>query len=283
MEVRFEKSLHTYTKKVEELLLKKEAANNLMLGLLYRGFNNVDAYQEGVYLGLVEKDNNVIYAFMQTPPQHWILADVTGINEAVIDSILDFFHQEGVEVPSVVGPTDVTKAFVQGWTRRSGKAAQLEMNQFIYQLDHVNVTPQKNGNLIEATGEHRSLIAKWFYRFGQEANMYITRLKAENMAISYIENRSIYLWVVDGKPVSMANNSRKSKNGVTINSVFTPNKFKRNGYATSTVASLSSKLLNDGFKFCNLYTDAANPTSNRIYRRIGFYEVGTSIVFRFNE
>ncbi|OZU86959.1 GNAT family N-acetyltransferase, partial [Virgibacillus indicus] len=56
--------------------------------------------------------------------------------------------------------------------------------------------------------------------------------------------------------------------------------FKKKGYATSTVAHLSQKILDEGFQFCSLYTDSTNPTSNSIYKKIGYYEAGSSIVYK---
>jgi predicted GNAT family acetyltransferase len=47
------------------------------------------------------------------------------------------------------------------------------------------------------------------------------------------------------------------------------------------VAELSARLLREGRAFCFLYTDLSNPTSNRIYERIGYSRVCESgeIVF----
>jgi predicted GNAT family acetyltransferase len=42
------------------------------------------------------------------------------------------------------------------------------------------------------------------------------------------------------------------------------------GYATAVVADLASLILSEGREFCALYADLANPTSNKIYREIGF-------------
>ena len=39
------------------------------------------------------------------------------------------------------------------------------------------------------------------------------------------------------------------------------------------VADLSQMLLDKGFKYCLLFTDLANPTSNNIYRQIGYQPV----------
>jgi uncharacterized protein len=44
---------------------------------------------------------------------------------------------------------------------------------------------------------------------------------------------------------------------------------------------LSRLLLARGFSFCSLYTDLSNPTSNGIYKAIGYYPVLESIVYDF--
>jgi hypothetical protein len=58
-----------------------------------------------------------------------------------------------------------------------------------------------------------------------------------------------------------------------INAVYTPPEQRRRGHATASVAALSAKLLAAGRASCVLFTDLANPTSNAIYRRIGYAPV----------
>jgi predicted GNAT family acetyltransferase len=47
------------------------------------------------------------------------------------------------------------------------------------------------------------------------------------------------------------------------------------------VAALSQLLLDRGRRFCALYADLANPTSNRIYERIGYEPVCDAVDYRF--
>ena len=42
------------------------------------------------------------------------------------------------------------------------------------------------------------------------------------------------------------------------------------GYASNLVAEVSQAALDGGRRFCFLFTDAANPTSNHVYREIGY-------------
>ena len=44
---------------------------------------------------------------------------------------------------------------------------------------------------------------------------------------------------------------------------------------------MSQKLLGEGRKFCFLYTDLANPTSNAIYQRLGYQPVSDSMHITF--
>jgi len=48
------------------------------------------------------------------------------------------------------------------------------------------------------------------------------------------------------------------------------------------VAAVSQRGLDAGASACMLYTDAANPTSNKIYQRIGYRQVGTAQEWRFS-
>jgi len=54
------------------------------------------------------------------------------------------------------------------------------------------------------------------------------------------------------------------------------------GFAGACVAALSQKLLDDGRKFCFLYTDLANPISNHIYQTIGYEPVADVILYSFS-
>ena len=56
----------------------------------------------------------------------------------------------------------------------------------------------------------------------------------------------------------------------------------RSGRSMSTlVADLSAWLLEQGHRACFLYTDLANPTSNRIYVEIGYERVCDAMEFSF--
>ena len=57
-----------------------------------------------------------------------------------------------------------------------------------------------------------------------------------------------------------------------IGPVYTPKEHRGRGIASAAVAEVSQLLLDTGERAC-LFTDQANPTSNKIYKAIGYRRV----------
>ena len=90
-----------------------------------------------------------------------------------------------------------------------------------------------------------------------------------------------WLWEDDGTEVSLSGYGGRTPNGIRIGPVYTPLPYRGSGYATALVAAQSRWLLSEGRQFCFLYTDLSNPTSNAIYRRIGYEQVAESSEYGF--
>jgi predicted GNAT family acetyltransferase len=82
----------------------------------------------------------------------------------------------------------------------------------------------------------------------------------------------LVLWE-DGDPVSLAGFGGLTPNGIRIGPVYTPPELRGRGYASALTAELTQRLLDGGRRFCFLFTDLANPTSNSVYQRIGYRAV----------
>jgi predicted GNAT family acetyltransferase len=90
-----------------------------------------------------------------------------------------------------------------------------------------------------------------------------------------------WLWEDAGEPVSLAGFGGRTPTGIRVGPVYTPPGARRRGYATALVAALSRWLLARGHRWCFLFTDLSNPTSNRIYVDIGYERVTDSMQFAF--
>ena len=98
-------------------------------------------------------------------------------------------------------------------------------------------------------------------------------------ADSFVEHRlgrpdeGLVIWEHDG-PVSLAGYAGPTPNGIRVGPVYTPPHLRGHGYASALTAALTGRLLDEGRRYCFLFTDLANPTSNSIYQRIGYRRVG---------
>jgi predicted GNAT family acetyltransferase len=129
------------------------------------------------------------------------------------------------------------------------------------------------GQLRRATEADRELLINWFRKFGFEALGDSDPRTDERRVDGFLNNnRGIYLWHAQ-QAVSMAGYNRSTPNGICISAVYTPPQHRRKGYASACVAALSQLLLDRGRKYCFLFTDLSNLTSNHIYQAIGYRAV----------
>ena len=70
-------------------------------------------------------------------------------------------------------------------------------------------------------------------------------------------------------------------NGARIGPIYTPPDQRRRGYGSALTADLTQLQLDRGRRFCFLFTDLANPTSNSIYQQIGYRPVSDSAQWAF--
>jgi predicted GNAT family acetyltransferase len=92
-----------------------------------------------------------------------------------------------------------------------------------------------------------------------------------------------HLWIwEDDAPVAMTGLFAEVCNVVRVGPVYTPPDRRNHGYASSLVAALSRVVLERGQR-CILYTDLENPTSNAIYRAIGYRAVAEALRYRFGD
>src|SRR5205823_4309530 len=68
---------------------------------------------------------------------------------------------------------------------------------------------------------------------------------------------------------------------VRVGVVYTPPEHRCRGYASALVAAISAWAREHENADCILYTQLANPTSNAIYRAIGYEPVSEVLRYRF--
>jgi predicted GNAT family acetyltransferase len=269
-----------FLREAGQLLLPNEARNNLIFGIAGSIAADPGRYEERCFWLVLEEDRPVAAA-MRTPPFNLILAmprDIDALS-ALVEGIED-------ELPGVVGAHPEVDEFVRVWSERHSVATRVQREQGVYALETVQPLPRPPGAAREGTPDDRPLLLRWSRAFGEEVleEGDPGRVEAVNMVDHRLgaDDGGFLLWEDGGKPVSAAGWGGPTPNGIRIGPVYTPPDLRGRGYATALTAELSQRLLDGGRRFCFLFTDLANPTSNAIYERIGYVRVGESAMVAFD-
>jgi len=255
-------------------LLADEARHNLILGLAgalaRHPERNLDAR-----LWLVSDDAGVVSAAIQTPLYNVVLA-----RPHDDDALAALADAVGAAVPGVVGAVPEVHRFAELVSARVREARALR----ILALERIADAGDAAGSFRDAHDDDRATAIAWWQAFTREA------LQAEPdpaRVASAVDQRlardggGIAFWMDDGEAVALAAYGNGTPNGMRIGPVYTPPQRRGRGYATALVGELSARLLAAGKRFCFLYTDAANPTANAIYERIGYVPVCESAELSF--
>lgn len=254
------------------LLERAEAENNLILGLAATIIAHPERYDQAPYLFTVEDEGDVVAAALMTPP-HKIV--ITRAPAPALMALADHFVDAGIDLPGVLGPSADAMAFAGRFVARTSKPCRTGMSQRIYECDRVLDVPPVPGRLRLAAPDEEPWLTEWGRRFYVDvgdpgAEQHVAELAATVRA--RIGEGRLSIWE-DGRPVSMAALSGDTPQGIRVGFVYTPPDLRGRGYATACVAELTRRTLAGGRRFCFLYTDLSNPTSNRIYQRIGYRPV----------
>lgn len=269
-----------FLKKAQAHLEANEAANNLMIGLCLRLQKHPERIERQPHFATVEDANGLAACAVMTPPYPLIVHSARKEPHTALEAIAKSLLENKWPVPGVNGQVPLSEQFCEIWTRLAGARHEQILALRTFELRKVVHPKGVPGSLRVATPADAELIASWMQAFHDEATPHDPPFDVHKAAKTRIDDGDLFLWD-DGKPVTMVAKARPTTRGITVNYVYTPPQLRRKGYATACVAALSQNLLNEGWKFCALFTDLANPTSNSIYQKIGYKPVCDYAQFRF--
>jgi GNAT superfamily N-acetyltransferase len=258
----------------QPFLLQAEVENNLILGVTADLAANPAGLISNPYFATVRSAKGICMAAFQTLPGR--IAITRDSEPGAMEALCRHAHETGLVIVAVLGPDPTAEQFAGALADLRGGSPRLHMRQLIHELVTVASLPGlPAGRLRPARDDDASMVSEWLGIFQAEIGEPAPLNRAGKQRIAAGE---LYLWD-DGGPRSMAGSTGKTPNGIRVNAVYTPREWRGHGYATATVAALSRILLDQGNRFCCLYTDLANPTSNAIYQRIGYRPVCDAAVY----
>lgn len=191
---------------------------------------------------------------------------------AVVDALL----RSGAAPPGVQGPVEEAGAFAAAWAARTGAAVGTRLRMRLFALDGALRPPdgvRGAARAVDAGDTARvAVLAGWRVAFETECGRAAAGRDATRGTVvrGLAAGLGELVWEVDGEPVAQATARAVVAGMSRIGPVYTPPAHRRHGYAAAVTAAAARWALDRGARHVLLHTDLANPTTNRLYPRLGF-------------
>jgi GNAT superfamily N-acetyltransferase len=194
-----------------------------------------------------------------------------------VDALVDAVAVAAPDLAAVGGDVATASAFAGSWVERCHQGAEPAEGQRIHRLVGSPRMPLVSGTLRPATSQDLDLVCRWSDGFALETGGFVA---GHDAVRDRVRRREVWLWD-DGGPVAMAAAKAPVASVSRVGPVYTPPESRGRGFAGAAVATLSAQLLSSVATTCILYTQLSNPTSNSVYRRIGYEPVIEVLRYRF--
>ena len=253
-----------------------ERENNLLLGAARRLTRSPD---DAAFMASVEADGNAVCAALLVPPFNLLISPAP---VAALEALARQMQVWGIALPGVMALAPVSVAFAALWQRMKPCGAERGKDLRLLALGVAPKATVVPGVLRAAAAADIPVLTDWGGEFfaevglpSAERDLFVARLEEA------IATERLWLWEVDGQPVSMLGYSETTAHTIRIGPVYTPRTCRSRGFASAAVGGLSRRLLSDGRSWCLLFADVDNPASTALYRRIGYEDVCLYREYRF--
>lgn len=233
------------------------------------------------WLVVTDDAGRVVGAGMRTAPFVPHPPFLLPMPTAAAQELARTLHERGEPLGGVNGALPGTRACAEESARLTGGRAEVAMHTRLFRLDAVVPPRPVAGALRPAVPEDADLALAWFAAFVRDADAQAGRepgsahepVETLEGILRRIELGRIWFWEDEaGEPVHLTGANPPSYGAARVGPVYTPPEHRGRGYASAAVAEVSRRILDGGDVPC-LFTDQANPTSNAIYRALGYRPV----------
>jgi len=190
-------------------------------------------------------------------------------------------HDSGETVLAVNGAAPTVEVCAAELARLSGGVVAVARNTTLHELGELVEPVPVPGSLVAATEADQDLVVEWITAFSADADEQAGRPRGETVEAApdrtdlrrRIRRGDFWFWKDGrGRPVHLTGATQPSFGVARIAPVYTPPAERGRGWASNAVAEVSRRLRSAGARVC-LFTDQANPISNRIYAALGYRPV----------
>lgn len=242
---------------------------------------DVDAGFQRWWVVVRDDSGDVVSAAMRTAPFRPHPTFALPMSDAAARALATALHERGEHLGGANGALPGAEVLARTTAELSGGELVVDKTTRLWECTSVEVPPAPAGRLRRATEGDADLVLAWFTAFHAEADEQAGREpdpgsgehNTLDSVLVRIREGVEWLWELPDGTVAHLSGSGLPSYGVSrIGPVYTPKEHRGAGIASYVVGELTRRGLEAGHRMC-LFTDQANPTSNKIYAGLGYEPV----------
>jgi predicted GNAT family acetyltransferase len=281
MRVHATDDVEEYAAAAEAFLAADPCARNVLLTVMDIVRTVPSTYSAPASFWWITDGESVVGAASWTPP-HGLL--VSAIPPEAVPGLVTAARERatalGIRLGGVVGPASSARAVAAAWTAATGDAIETDRSILLNELDSLTEVARPPGTRRPAVAGDLGMIAAWLDDFSAESE-HVAPSDSLAVADHMVRSGHVDLWEVGGCVVCLVAH-RDAAGVVRIGPVYTPPEHRNRGYARWLTYEVTARALEQpGVDRAMLFTDAANPVSNSIYRQAGYQPRGEHVEIDF--
>jgi FR47-like protein len=230
---------------------------------------------------VVKNASAVVSAGMRTAPFAPYPPFLLPMPDGAAVALARALHERGEQVLGLNGALPAVDLCAAELTRLRGGRVLVSQHTRLHELGELAWPAPVPGGLRAATKDDLELATEWFGAFMGDADEQAGRPRGASAheipdraeMLRRLRTGSLWFWINQaGQRVHLTGVNPPSFGVARIGPVYTPPDQRGHGWASNAVAEISRRIQADGVRAC-LFTDQANPTSNKIYAALGYQPV----------
>jgi GNAT superfamily N-acetyltransferase len=237
-------------------------------------------WPEGVpcWFAVVIDGDEIVGTAMRTAPFGEFPAYLMPMPDEAVHLLARTLLERDEVVLGANGALPAVQVFCEDMAAATGKRARVGQHTRLFELGDLVEPRPAPGRLRPARLDEQALVGEWYAAFMADADEQAGREPGESPheaptddeLARRIRSGRVFVWVDDDdRPVNVTVATMPAYGVSRIGPVYTPKQERGRGYASAAVYAVSKLLRESGERPC-LFTDQANPTSNKIYEAIGY-------------
>lgn len=207
--------------------------------------------------------------------------DLTPLTKDDAVAIADLVYNATDALAGVLGPAATAAVFAGRWTELANVGARPLDGGRVYEVNNLRPpASQPTGRVRTATAADLETLVGWNAGFCSDTGVAPPPDPMGHLGVQ-VSAGSVWIWEAGNGPEAMTLLTLPAMKTRRIAHVYTPPELRGRGVAAALVAHLAGETLAAGDR-CMLHTQLANPSSNGIYRRLGFEAISESTFYEFS-